>query len=221
MLIDFHCHRTAPFAVTCTDTPSSGPAPAAEPSALLSCQGLLPGRWNAELQDMLLSNLISDSGLQMGEVGLDRRFKDVLPMDRQTEILRTMLHFAVEHDKSISLHCVQATEVMLNILRESSFRPHGVLWHGFTGSRETAAVLSGLKVIVSIGPRFRGNLLDIFEANRALVPETDYEGSDPAEHESILKAQYDRFSRELQMTPDEILGHTEKLFKAFSPNPGC
>ena len=108
MLIDFHCHRTAPFAVACMDTPSSGPAPAAEPSALLSCQGLLPGRWNAELQDLLLSNLISDSGLQMGEVGLDRRFKDVLPMDRQTEILRTMLHFAVEHDKSISLQLILA-----------------------------------------------------------------------------------------------------------------
>ena len=186
----------------------------------MHCEGLLPGKWSADLQDRLLSNLEKNPSLQLGEVGLDRRFKDVIPLDRQAEILRTMLRFALNNEKSVSIHCVQATAVMLDILKKITFGPYRILWHGFTGSKETAAVLSRLKVIVSIGPRFSGNLGEIFEANPAVVPETDYEGTDGAVHTRILEGQYARFSKELRMSPDSLLEHTDRLFRAFSPNPG-
>ena len=93
---------------------------------------------------------------------------------------------------------------MLEILEEFKYRPFSIMWHGFTGSSETAARLYKLKVIISIGPRFKGSIRDIFTANPFTVPETDYEGTSEEEYQSILKAQYDRFSSELNMTAEEI-----------------
>ncbi len=220
MMIDFHCHRPDSFAVACTDRPS-GTGAACPSSALVRCEGLLPPLWTQEKQEILFSRLESQAELQLGEVGLDRRFKDCVPMEKQAEILRTMLRFASEHGKCVSLHCVQATALMLDILRETSFRPYSVLWHGFSGSAETAAVLSKLKVIVSAGPRFRGSLKEIAGACPALVPETDYEGADKAGHLEILSGMYRRFSDELGMAPDLLEEHARKHLDAFCPTAGC
>ena len=103
------------------------------------------------------------------------------------------LAFAIARGRCISLHCVRATKPMLDILSGLKYRPYSILWHGFTGSPETAAELKRLKVILSIGPRFAGNLDDLLDANPFIVPETDYEGSDEAEHQVILRNQYLRF----------------------------
>lgn len=189
MLIDFHSHHEAPYSITCN-------ADASEPSrstALLTCAGLLPQLWTHERQQQLFDLLDSRTDLQMGEIGLDRRFEDSLPMERQTAILKEELAFAIARGRCISLHCVRATKPMLDILSGLKYRPYSILWHGFTGSPETAAELKRLKVILSIGPRFAGNLDDLLDANPFIVPETDYEGSDEAEHQVILRNQYLRF----------------------------
>ncbi len=167
-------------------------------------EGLLPDRWAAERQKDLSDLLLSDRCIHMGEIGLDKRFTDLLSMEMQAEVLREELSFAFSNNKCVSLHCVQATGMMLKVLSEFRFRPFSVIWHGFTGSSETARQLYKAGVIISIGPRFRGSIRSIFEANPHTVPETDYEGSDEAKHEAILRQQYERFCTELGTTLDEF-----------------
>ena len=219
-MIDFHCHRPGSFAVVCTDRPTEEGYACPSP-ALVGCEGLLPSAWTQENQERLFSRLEAQADLQMGEIGLDRRFVDSVSMEKQAQNLKAMLLFASDHGKCVSLHCVRATAVMLDILRETSFRPYSVLWHGFSGSAETAAILSKMKVIVSAGPRFRGSLKEIFQSCPALVPETDYEGKEESEHLEILSGMYRRFSDELGMAGEELDAHVRRYLNAFCPTAGC
>ena len=203
MLIDFHSHFSSPDSIVCTADSTVSDA-----GSLLGCVGLLPDKWTAERQQQLFSLLERNPALQLGEVGLDRRFENNLPMDRQIGILKEELEFAVHRNRSISLHCIHATKPMIDILKELKYRPYSILWHGFNGSPETARELAKLNVILSIGPRFNGNIESILQANPYTVPETDYEGSDSLEHRRILESQYCRF-------PEEYPNRAEKVFGLF------
>ena len=208
MLIDFHSHHPTPYSIVCN-------ADASKPTrsmVLLKCAGLLPNLWTEDRQQKLFNLLDTESNLHMGEVGLDRRFEHILPMDRQAEILRQEMSFAIEKDRCISLHCVRATKLMLDILKEMDYRPYSILWHGFTESSETAGELKKLNVLLSIGPRFRGNLSELLAVNPFIVPETDYEGSDDAEHQELLRKQYLHF-------PECYSDKASQLFRLFSK--GC
>ena len=200
MLIDFHSHFSSPNSIVCT-----ADATAPDKNALLGCSGLLPDKWSDQRQQQLCSLLNQDPQVQLGEVGLDRRFESILPMDMQITILKQELEFAIHKERSISLHCVRATKPMVDILKELDLRPYSILWHGFTGSPETARELAKLNVILSIGPRFNGNVEAILQANPYTVPETDYEGSDNLEHQRILESQYQRF-------PEDYQNQAEKAF---------
>ena len=208
MLIDFHSHFASSDSIIC-NADASEPA---QSTALLTCAGLLPQLWNQKRQQQLFSLLDSRPDLQMGEVGLDRRFDGILSMERQTAILKEELAFAISRDRCISLHCVRATKMMLDILAGLEYRPYSILWHGFTGSPETAAELEKLKVLISLGPRFTGNINELLAANPFIGPETDYEGSDEAEHQIILQNQYLRF-------PGNSTERAQDLFRLFSM--GC
>ena len=208
MLIDFHSHFASTNSIVC-NADASEPA---QSTALLTCAGLLPQLWTRERQQQLFELLDSRTDLQMGEIGLDRRFVDILPMERQTAILKEELAFARSVDRCICLHCVRATKPMLDILSELNYRPYSILWHGFTGSPDTAAELEKLKVLVSVGPRFTGNINELLAKNSFIVPETDYEGSDESEHQIILRNQYLRF-------PADYPARALEIFKLFST--GC
>ena len=208
MLIDFHSHFYTADSIVCNADASE---PAQNP-ALLKCAGLLPDLWTPERQNQLFDLLNTDESLQLGEVGLDKRFEGILPMDQQVAVLRQELEFAISKDRSISLHCVHATKPMLDILKELRFRPYSILWHGFTGSPETAAILGKLKVLISIGPRFSGEISELLKVSPFIVPETDYEGSDDSEHQEILRKQYLRF-------PENYPQKAEEFFRLFST--GC
>lgn len=208
MLIDFHSHHPAPYSVFC-NADASGPG---RSEALLKCAGLLPNLWTEERQQNLFNLLETEPYLHLGEVGLDRRYESILPMDRQIEILRQELAFAIARGRCISLHCVHATGLMLDILKKLDFRPYSILWHGFTGSPETALELKKLNTLLSVGPRFRGDVKQLLTVNPFLVPETDYEGSDDTEHQEILHKQYLRF-------PENYEEKALQLFSLFST--GC
>ena len=208
MLIDFHSHHASPNSIICN-------ADASEPAnstALMTCAGLLPELWTQERQRQLFNLLDSEPELQMGEVGLDRRFDGILPMERQTAILKEEIAFAISRNRCISLHCVRATKPMLDILSGLKYRPYSILWHGFTGSPETAAELKKLKVILSIGPRFTGDINELLAANPLIVPETDYEGSDDTEHQEILRNQYLRF-------PPDYTTESQVIYNLFVTKP--
>lgn len=201
MLIDFHSHYHNPNALVCTAEPSHKPPKAFR----VRFEGLLPDRWTEEKQQDLQKIILSGKYIQIGEIGLDKRFSDIISIQKQADILREELSFAIDNNRMVSLHCVRSTGLMLDILSEFKYKPFSIIWHGFTGSPETAARLHKMGVIISINPGFKGSIKDIFTANPYTVPETDYEGTSEEEYQSILKAQYSRFSSELNINAEEFI----------------
>jgi len=217
MRFDFHSHFPSPDSIFCTAEPGVRmPEHGAKQPCLMQFMGLLPDRWTEGKQAQLFGLLAEDKDIHMGEVGLDRRFSDIIPMQEQADVLRRELEFAILNNRNISLHCVRATGLMLEIVNGLTFRPFSVIWHGFTGSAETAEQLAKKNVIISIGPRFTGSIAGIRKANPATVPETDYEGMDAQEHRRILEEQCMRFQRELDLSAEELDKHCENVFARLS-----
>lgn len=213
MLIDFHSHFPSPVALVCTASPSYE----APPACLMRFEGLLPDRWTEGKQEELSELILSDKGIHMGEIGLDKRFAQAVSMQKQADILRRELSLAFGADRCISLHCVRATGLMIDILSEFSYRPFSILWHGFTGSPETAARLHSMGVIISIGSRFSGSIGDIVKANPYTVPETDYESINEEEYQAVLRTQYARFSTALGLTAEEMQLRSARILCTMNP----
>ena len=171
-MFDAHCHFNSEDSIVC------------------SAQ-LLPQYINYPF-DMALAGI--------SEVGLDSRFTQRVSMQKQIETLNSILVHAKENRIPVSLHCVRATGTMINLLQKIQPEKGYCLWHGFTGSVETARQLEKLGVLVSIGPRFKGSVADL----NYFVIETDYEGTSASEHESILKGLYQKCSEELGMSVEKL-----------------
>jgi TatD DNase family protein len=125
-------------------------------------------------------------------------------MEKQLKILKRELLFAIENDRSITLHCVRATGPMTDLLSQLRFRPFSVLWHGFTGSEETARQLYNIGVIVSLGPRMSldaEKIRKIFSANPMTVLETDIDSKFEKFQAQLLSEHYQR--------TEEALGSSE------------
>ncbi len=210
MLTDFHCHHPYQYGIVCTDSPCQ------VSSGLVRSVGLLPSKWTEKGQNLLFSMLREDQNLQLGEVGLDRRFTASVPMNQQMENLRRQLEVAIELNRSVSLHCVQATGPLIEVLSSLSFRPYSLLWHGFTGSKETASRLFQLKVIISLGPRTKSPLAPLLQANDHYVIETDYEGSSKDEHVAILDQMYNRVQNEASLSRETLIEHCTRMLELFS-----
>lgn len=150
------------------------------------------------------------------EAGLDSRYVDRISMERQMEILSEILEYAKNEDIPVSLHCVRATGRMVQLIEKMGFGKCRLMWHGFTGSVETAAVLYRLGVIVSIGPRFGGDVGALYRANRFLALESDYEGTSKADHDEIMKRHYENCAGKLGMSVGELEDMCRETAKAFT-----
>lgn len=150
----------------------------------------------------------------ISEVGLDARFTDRVPMEKQIETLQSILQYAKENRIPVSLHCVRATGAMIDILQKVRPEKGYCLWHGFTGSAETAAQLEKLGVLVSVGPRYKGSVRNL----SYFVIETDYEGDSAQEHEKILEGLYQKCAQELGVNIqklEEICNERAEAFKNY------
>ncbi len=205
--VDFHCHFPSLNAVYCT----SGPEVLNESSkainqSFLYCQGLLPQNWTAQKQEELLTNL-KNPNIQLGEVGLDKRFKDAISLEEQEHALKTMLQFAKVNNKIVTIHSVQATERTINLLKDAHPQPWKTIWHGFTGSLETAKVLFNMGVFVSVGPRYTGKLEKLANLHPRFVLETDYEGANQTQYNALLESHYENCTRQLGWTIEKLKEH--------------
>lgn len=150
------------------------------------------------------------------EIGLDKRFAKDIPLDYQVKILHYMLLYAKERRIGVSLHCVGADGYLLDLLKRVKPLPFKCVWHGFNGSAETAKELYKLKVIISIGPRFNKDLKAITSANPYYVPETDYTGDNSLEHKRILSGQYEKCSKLLHISIEELEFLVNERKRAFT-----
>lgn len=138
------------------------------------------------------------------EIGLDRRFIHSVSIYNQIMFFSFFFDYLSDNGFPVTLHCVRETEKMVNFLKSRKFEKGSVLWHGFTGSPETARILYGMGVIISVGER----KIDLFDsyihANPLCVIETDYQGENVTEHDCILKSLYERVSYLLDSEVPEL-----------------
>ena len=217
-LVDFHSHFPSPNAMVCTAFPLESHALQKDAQPLMRFEGLLPQYWSIERWEVLKTCLL-EPGIHLGEVGLDRRFTGDVSLDQQFENLITMLQYARSLHKKVTIHSVQATELTIRAIKEASLPSFSVLWHGFTGSKETARQLYDSGVLIGIGPRFHGDLPAITTANPSWVLETDYEGTDENQYNEILSSCYVSAAKRLGMVLDEVKEHCYGQAQAFADKP--
>lgn len=111
----------------------------------------------------------------IGEIGLDYHYEGY-DKERQLRLFKDQVRFAVMHSLPVIVHCRDATEDCMNVLKE--FRPEGVM-HCFSGSAETALEVVGLGMYVGFtgSLAFKNNrkgirACDVVPAERLLI-ETD------------------------------------------------
>lgn len=217
-LVDFHSHFPSPNAMVCTAFPLESHALQKDAQPLMRFEGLLPQYWSIGRWEILKTHLL-ESDIHLGEIGLDRRFAGAVPLDRQFENLTMMIRYAYSLGKKVTIHSVQATELTIRAIREASLPSFSVLWHGFTGSKETARQLYDSGVLIGIGPRFHGDLPAITTANPSWVLETDYEGTDENQYNAILSSHYASVAETLGVALDEIKEHCYGQAQAFANKP--
>ncbi len=135
--------------------------------------------WSFEVADRLAGLARDPEVVAIGEIGLDSGVGPAL--DRQLQVFREQLEIACAAKLPILLHSRKTTPQMLDILEEYTRRglPGGI-WHGFSGSVETARRLVDLGFKLGIGtvllkPTVR-KLLDVVKLFplESFVLETDY-----------------------------------------------
>lgn len=220
--IDFHCHFLASNAIYCTAQPVSRQVLPIRQQPFLYCEGLLPQYWTAQKQEMLVHNLQAPASIlrphhfgevNLGEVGLDKRFQTQVSLQEQEENLLALLQEAKRLDKIVTIHSVQATERTINVLKKAQLKPWKTIWHGFTGSLETAQILYKLGVFISLGPRGLGprspkqDLKDLAKVHPNFVLETDYEGTDQNQYNNLLQEHYQNCATQLGWRLEELKEH--------------
>lgn len=93
--------------------------------------------WNPEAAAALEELLSSEAVAAVGEIGLDGT-PGMPPAAMQEQALRDQIRIAVAAGLPMVLHCRKATGRLLEILRQQGAARVGGIWHGFSGSLETA-----------------------------------------------------------------------------------
>jgi len=147
---DAHCHLKAKDyaqGIICTSTIAEWQElPQIKPPSIASA-GFLPDRSGCFPDISLFGKALEDHPMwQIGEVGLDARFPN---LEGQAAFFRQVLETAHAYDRLVSIHMVREDSLALSLLDGSA----RTLWHGFTGSVETARSAFRKGCIVSLGPR--------------------------------------------------------------------
>lgn len=86
----------------------------------------------AAFKEFVSENLVKVSGI--GEIGLDGKYTDSIPLDLQKKVFEYQLSIAEEFKLPVCVHSRRAHEDVLNELE--TFTLHGVLLHWFSGNDE-------------------------------------------------------------------------------------
>ena len=102
------------------------------------------------VDDHLLGHLrqLVPKGIAMGEIGLDPAY--LIPMAVQERALRSQLRIAVDAGMPLLIHCRQAFQRLITILREENAHRVGGIMHAFSGSVEMAREFIRLGFAISI-----------------------------------------------------------------------
>lgn len=123
---------------------------------LLPAIGLHPENIHADWQDQLdrLHQLLTiplAPYIAIGEIGLDYH-ADLTYKEEQKQAFITQLEWAQEQDLPVMIHCREATQDCLDLLRHTRLKKplHGVM-HCFSGSNEVARQIVDMGLYLGIG----------------------------------------------------------------------
>ena len=103
--------------------------------------------WDEALAERLRTLCGSPEVLAIGEIGLDALLQ--VDMARQEKAFHGQLEIAGQVDLPVLIHCRKKTTEVLAALERSQVRG---IWHGFSGSLETARRIIDLGFSLGIGP---------------------------------------------------------------------
>ncbi|MBI9095514.1 MAG: TatD family hydrolase [Sphaerochaeta sp.] len=194
-MFDAHRHLTGEKephdALYCTSHQDEWEKVANLPLPAIGALGALADRPLPALYEMG-SMLETHPLLQIGEVGLDKRFGD---LEGQQKFLLGALDLAFSMNRSVTVHVVQSDALFLSCLERAGNRIPPILWHGFSASMETARAAAEKGCILSLAPGIEHTRLVKRIEELALLPfaiETDYDKKTMQETPYIqaIEAQY-------------------------------
>ena len=106
--------------------------------------------WNEALEEKLKQLLLRRKVLAVGEIGLDY-YRDISPREKQREVFRRQIGIALYFGKPIVVHCRDAFEDVIRILREEGASEVGGIFHAFSGGEREAETVLGLGFLIGIG----------------------------------------------------------------------
>ena len=151
---------------------------AAENRQIFPAYGIHPLHAESATDQALESLLtLSTKGIAIGEIGLDSSYP--IPLDLQEQTFRTQLQMAVRCGLPVLIHCRQAFQRLLGVMREENARQVGGIMHAYSGSVEMAHDFIRLGFAIAIsGTVTRHNAVKPLQVARGLplqhlVLETD------------------------------------------------
>lgn len=104
-------------------------------------------------EDRLVQRLMADPKAHVGEVGLDLWMPDP-DLPSQIEIFRHSLQIAARNQRAITIHCLEAWELLLEILGLERLPSRGLLVHAYSGPIELVEPLTELGAYFSFSGYF-------------------------------------------------------------------
>lgn len=137
--------------------------------------------------------------LAIGECGLDKRSKTPLP--KQLEIFEKQLQIAHSIQKPVVIHCVQAHNLLLQVVSQSKIRVP-LLYHGFCKNENSANQLLNKKMYLSFGASLFTNPTNIAVFKKVPLNSIFLE-TDASNH--TLEAIYEQAAKIKQITCSELV----------------
>lgn len=105
--------------------------------------------WQEQVDEIIKSVKIR-KWVAVGEIGLDYHF-DITYKNQQKEAFVAQLEIAIENELPVMIHCRDATEDCLNILKQYTSRGLRGVMHCFSGSKEVAVQIVRMGLYLGIG----------------------------------------------------------------------
>lgn len=106
--------------------------------AAFGCHPHMASRYNDEAEDALVTSLNDPKVIALGEIGLDYSRRNNCDRDLQKQVLRRQLKIGLDHNRPLIIHCRDAHDDCLEIVKELVPREHSIHLHCFTDTWQRA-----------------------------------------------------------------------------------
>ncbi len=107
-------------------------------------------KWDMGIEDKIKKVLFRKKVLAVGEIGLDY-YRDLSPRDLQRDIFKKQIAIAIYFGKPIVVHCREAFDDVIEIIKREGAGEVGGIFHAFQGGIEEAEEILGAGFLVGIG----------------------------------------------------------------------